>query len=74
MRYVSFVVAIAMLAVVGCTDPYYPSSGYSQSYGYPSSYPANYASYPSGACLAGAEDRQPGCEVGHRYVLEACCV
>ena len=58
MRYVSFVVAIATLAVVGCTDPYYsgsgysqgyPGSGYSQGYGYPSSYPANYGSYPSGS-------------------------
>jgi hypothetical protein len=54
MRYVSFVVAIATLAVVGCTDPYYPSSGYpgsgySQGYAYPSSYPANYGSYPGGS-------------------------
>ena len=49
MRYVSFVVAIATLAVVGCTDPYYSGSGYSQGYGYPSSYPANYGSYPSGS-------------------------
>ena len=58
MRYVSFVVAIATFAVVGCTDPSYsgsgysqgyPGSGYSQGYGYPSSYPANYGSYPSGS-------------------------
>ena len=28
MRYVSFVVAIATLAVVGCADPYYPGSGH----------------------------------------------
>jgi hypothetical protein len=48
MRYVSFVVAIATLAVVGCGDPYYPGSGYSQGYAYPSSYPANYGSYPVG--------------------------
>ena len=49
MRYVSFVVAIATLAVVGCADPYYPRSGYSQAYNYPAgySYPANY-SYPAG--------------------------
>ena len=32
MRYVSFVVAIATLAVVGCTDPNYSGSGYSQGY------------------------------------------
>ena len=50
MRYVSFVVAIAALAVVGCTDQYYPGSGYSQQgYAYPSSYPANYGSYPGGS-------------------------
>jgi hypothetical protein len=50
MRYVSFVVAIATLAVVGCADQYYPGSGYSQqSYAYPSSYPANYGSYASGS-------------------------
>jgi hypothetical protein len=50
MRYVSFVVAIATLAVVGCADQYYPSSGYSQQgYAYPSSYPANYGSYPGGS-------------------------
>src|SRR5580704_5931161 len=30
MRYVSFVVAIATLAVVGCADQYYPGSGYWQ--------------------------------------------
>jgi|SRR5580700_7442436 hypothetical protein len=36
MRYVSFVVAIATLAVVGCADQYYPGSGYSQQ-GYPGS-------------------------------------
>jgi hypothetical protein len=50
MRYVSFVVAIATLAVVGCADPYYPRSGYSQAYNYPTgySYPANYSSYPAG--------------------------
>jgi hypothetical protein len=51
MRYVSFVVAIATLAVVGCADQSYPGSGYSQQqgYAYPSSYPANYGSYPSGS-------------------------
>jgi hypothetical protein len=51
MRYVSFVVAIATLAVVGCADQYYPGSGYSQQgYAYPSSYPANYyGSYPGGS-------------------------
>ena len=58
MRYVSFVVAIATLAVVGCTDPYYsgpgyshvyPSAGYAHRYGYPSSYPATYGSYPGGS-------------------------
>ena len=48
MRYVSYIVAIATLAgaVAGCADPYYPRSGYSQTYspsGY--SYPATY-SYP----------------------------
>ena len=48
MTYVSFVVAIATLAVVGCGDPNYPGSGYSQGYAYPSSYPANYSSYPVG--------------------------
>ena len=50
MRYVSFVVAIATLAVVGCADRYYPRSGYSQAYNYPAgySYPANYSSYPAG--------------------------
>ena len=50
MRYVSFVVAVATLAVVGCADPYYPRSGYSQAYNYPAgySYPANYSSYPAG--------------------------
>ena len=54
MRYVSYVVAIATLAgaVTGCADPYYPRSGYSQSYNYPSGYsysqPANYSySQPS---------------------------
>ena len=46
MRYVSFIVAIATLAgaVAGCADPYYPRSGYSQTYspsGY--SYPATYS-------------------------------
>jgi hypothetical protein len=60
MRYVSFVVAIATLAVVGCADQYYPGSGYAQQgypgsgysqqgYAYPSSYPANYGSYPGGS-------------------------
>jgi hypothetical protein len=55
MRYVSFVVAIATLAVVGCADPYYPSSGNSQGYAYQSNYqsnyPANYGSsfYPVGS-------------------------
>jgi hypothetical protein len=50
MRYVSFVVAIATLAVVGCTDPYYSGSGYTQQgYAYPSSYPANYGSYQGGS-------------------------
>jgi hypothetical protein len=55
MRYVSFVVAIATLAVVGCADQYYPGSGYSQQgysqqgYAYPSSYPANYGSYQGGS-------------------------
>jgi hypothetical protein len=52
MRYVSFVVAISTLAVVGCADPYYPSSGYSQQgYAYQSNYPANYgsSSYPVGS-------------------------
>jgi len=47
MRYVSFIVAIATLAVAGCADPYYPRYGNSQS-SYPSSgysYPAN--SYPA---------------------------
>jgi hypothetical protein len=50
MRYISFVVAIAALAVVGCADPYYARSGYSQGYNYPAgySYPANYSSYPAG--------------------------
>ena len=34
MRHVSYIVAIATLAgaVAGCADPYYPRSGYSQSY------------------------------------------
>jgi hypothetical protein len=34
MRYVSYIVAIATLAgaVAGCGSPYYPRSGYSQSY------------------------------------------
>ena len=51
MRYVSFVVAIATLAVVGCADPYYPRYGNSQNYYSPSgySYPANYSSYPAGS-------------------------
>jgi hypothetical protein len=31
MRYVSFIVAIATLAVAGCADPYYPRYGNSQS-------------------------------------------
>jgi len=45
--------AIATLAgaLVGCADPYYPRSGYSQTYYSPSgySYPANYSSYPAGS-------------------------
>ena len=47
MRFVSYVVAIATLAVAGCADPYYPRYGNSQSYYSPSgySYPAN--SYPA---------------------------
>ena len=47
MRYVSYVVAIATLAVAGCADPYYPRYGNSQSYYSPSgySYPASYR-YP----------------------------
>ncbi len=50
MRYVSFIVAIATLAgaVASCADPYYPRSGYSQTYspsGY-SYYPAGYSYYP----------------------------
>jgi hypothetical protein len=49
MRYVSYIVAIATLAgaVAGCADPYYPRSGYSQSYNYLSGYsyypPPNYS-------------------------------
>ena len=43
MRYVSYVVAIATLAVAGCADPYYPGYGNSQSYYSPSGY-----SYPAG--------------------------
>jgi hypothetical protein len=51
MRYVSFIVAIATLAgaVAGCADPYYPRSGYSQTYYSPSGYsysPAGYSYYP----------------------------
>jgi len=40
MRYVSYIVAIATLAgaVAGCADSYYPRSGYSQGYNYPSGY------------------------------------
>ena len=51
MRYVSFVVAVATHAVVGCADPYYPRYGNSQNYYSPSgySYPANYSSYPAGS-------------------------
>ncbi len=54
MRYVTYIVAIATLAgaaVAGCADPYYPRSGYSQTYYSPSgySYPANYSSYPAGS-------------------------
>jgi hypothetical protein len=54
MRYVTYSVAIATLAgaaVAGCADPYYPRSGYSQTYYSPSgySYPANYSSYPAGS-------------------------
>ena len=47
MRYVSFVVAIATLAVVGCADPYYPGSGYSQGYAYQSNYPARGYNQPA---------------------------
>jgi hypothetical protein len=34
MRHVSYIVAAAVLAgaLAGCADPYYPRSGYSQSY------------------------------------------
>ena len=48
MRYVSYIVAIATLAVAGCADPYSPRYGNSQSYYSPSgySYPANH-NYPS---------------------------
>jgi hypothetical protein len=53
MRYAIYIVAIAMLAgaVTGCTDQYYPGSGYSQNYYSPSAYnyPANYSSYPAGS-------------------------
>ena len=50
MRYVSYIVAIATLAVAGCADPYYPRYGNSQSYYSPSGYsyypPPNYSSSP----------------------------
>jgi hypothetical protein len=53
MRHVTYIVAIATLAgaVAGCADPYYPRSGYPQTYYSPSgySYPANYSSYPGGS-------------------------
>jgi hypothetical protein len=52
MKYVTYLVAIATLAgaVTGCSDPYYPRSGYSQGYANSSySYPANYSSYPAGS-------------------------
>jgi hypothetical protein len=54
MRYVTYIVAITTLAgaaVAGCADPYYPRSGYSQTYYSPSGYssPANYSSYPAGS-------------------------
>lgn len=51
MRHFSCIGAAAALAVAlaGCADPYYPRSGYSQSYAHPSSYPANYSSYPGGS-------------------------
>ena len=48
MRYVSYIVAIATLAVAGCADPYYPRYGYSQTYYSPSGYsysPAGYSYY-----------------------------
>jgi hypothetical protein len=53
MRYVTYIVAITTLAgaaVAGCADPYYPRSGYSQTYYSPSGYssPANYSSAGSG--------------------------
>lgn len=53
MGYVSYIVAVATLAgaVAGCADPYYPRSGYSQSYYYPSGYsyyPPPSHSYPPG--------------------------
>ena len=45
MRYVRNIALAAALAgaVAGCTDPYYPRSGYSQASYYPSGY-----SYPTG--------------------------
>ena len=44
MKYVSYTVALATLAaaVAGCGSPYYPRSGYSQSY-YPQ---PSYSYYP----------------------------
>jgi hypothetical protein len=71
MRYVSYIVAIATLAgaVAGCVDSYYPRSGYSQGYNYPSGYsyypPPSYAysqpgyaySQPSYAYRSTAWDR-----------------
>ena len=56
MRHVTYIIALGTLAaaVAGCTDPYAPRSGYSQSSysspGYQSgySYPAN-SSYPAGS-------------------------
>jgi hypothetical protein len=40
MRYFSYIVATATLAVAvaGCSDPYYPRNGYSQSYNSPPGY------------------------------------
>ena len=51
MRYVSYVVAIATLAVAGCADPYYPRYGNTQGYAYQSNYSSNYgsSSYPVGS-------------------------
>ena len=55
MRRVTYIVALGTLAaaVAGCTDPYAPRTGYSQSYynsqasyGYPSGY-SSYPAYPA---------------------------